>query len=236
MDPNKSLKEKVLDKIRASEIQMHSRTYFILRLVSVTALIVAILAVSIFIFNFIAFSIRLNHHDVLLGFGPSGYLLFLQFFPWGLVLIDVGLVAVLQILIRRFEFGYRIPVLRLIAAILVVALVAGFALDATKVNEHFLHDADDEHLPAPFGPMYAGARRSPPPQGPVHKAVVTAITVNTLIVKDLTMASSVYTIVLPTNDSRATTSMLQVGDTIFFAGHFENGVFHAFGLRSVSSD
>ncbi len=212
---------------------MHSRAYFALRLSLFIALCVAILAVSIFIFNFIAFSIRLNHHDALLGFGASGLLLFLRFFPWWLLVLDAALIAILQLLIRQFEFGYKIPVLRLVSGIVLAALVMGFVMDATRVNDRFLHDADSHLRPSPFDHLYQGARYAPPLDGPMHRAVITSIEGGHLIVRDLTATTSTYTVELP-HPSSAT--FFKVGDTIFFAGHFEEGSFKAFGVQAVAPE
>lgn len=235
METNNSVKDAVLDKIAKSEVQMHSRAYFALKLSLFVALIVAILAVSVFIFNFIAFSIRINHHDALLGFGSNGLLLFLWFFPWWLLLIDAALIAILQALIRQFEFGYKIPVLRLVGGVLLVALIMGFVMDATRVNERFLHDADAHRTPSPFDHFYQGARYIPPSDGPVHRGLITEIAGGHLVVRDLSATTSTYSVFLP-HSLGASTSIFKVGDTIFFAGHFRQDGFEAFGVQVVSPE
>ena len=74
------LQEKILNKIRQGDVVMRPRLYFTLRAVALVFVALAVLVLSIFICNFIFFTIRLNGHESLLA-RPGGLLLFLRFFP-----------------------------------------------------------------------------------------------------------------------------------------------------------
>src|SRR4051812_6361492 len=90
--PAVSMQEKVLGKIHARELSMHPRYYFVLRVAALVLVALGILFISVFIFNFLLFSIRINSQDTFLAFGPRGWGAFLVFFPWDLFAIDAVLV------------------------------------------------------------------------------------------------------------------------------------------------
>ncbi len=192
-----------------------------------------VLVLSVFIFNFILFSIRINSHDSLLGFGPAGLETFIYIFPWALFFIDVALVFALEALVRRFRFAYKIPVLYLLAALLLATLAMAFIIDrGTDVNDRLLHRADRNELPF-VGELLEHARRPMPGSG-VCLCTITAISGNTITVADTRSGTTgMLTVILPADDPRATTTSLEVGDTVFIAGDESQGVIRAFGVRKV---
>src|SRR5437773_112715 len=101
-----NLKEQLLRDIRSGEVAMRPRYFFMLKIAALASVAAGVLAVSIFILNFILFGLRINHHEELLGFGTQGFLAFLRFFPWYLLILDVALITLLEFLLRRFKFGY----------------------------------------------------------------------------------------------------------------------------------
>lgn len=231
-----NLKDDILRKIREREISMRPQFHFTLRVAASVLLGLAILVISIFICNFILFSIRLNAEDSLLHFGPRGLGAFLRLFPWWLLLLDLGLIALLQSLLRQCKLGYRTPVAFVMLWLLCFSLAAGFLVDrGTPFNDELLLRADERGLPPPFNDVYGGARRMPPQGGGMcHHCTITAIEGNTLTVIDSRApATTSITVVLPPNDPRATTTALQVGDTVFIAGDEDDGVIYAFGIRKT---
>ncbi|MEK7063720.1 MAG: hypothetical protein AAB955_03465 [Patescibacteria group bacterium] len=228
-----NMKDKIVAKIRAGTIAMTPRTVFGIQLAGLVATSVAILLVTVFIVNFIFFSIRISSHEELLGFGGSGILAFLYFFPWLLAAIDVALVVLLQYLLRQFKFGYRVPVLYIVAALVVGAGVVGFAFDrATPFNDRLFEHRGE--LPPPFHRIYDGARRPLPPGEGVCRCTILTIDGNTLTVEDTREATTTLTVVLPEGSRRATTTGLSVGDVVLIAGTEEGGVIQAFGVRKLT--
>lgn len=227
------IRDKILAEIHKGEVSMTPRAYFTLKLVATGAIALGVLIVSVFVFNFLYFSIRISGHGALLGFGPRGFEAFVRFFPWELFIIDVALVVLLQWLLRQFRSGYKIPVLYLLVALLVCAALLGFALEETSLNDRFVEHP--EKLPPPFGVFYDHARRPPPPGSGICRCTILAIQGNTLVVSDSRAASTSLRVVLPDNDDHATTTGLHVGDTIFIAGDEDDGEIRAFGVHKEQS-
>lgn len=159
-----TIKDRVLSRIEEGRVHVHSKYYFYAK-VALT-LLVALLAllVSIFIFNFILFSLFAEHRAPLLGYGPSGYWLFLILFPWPLLAIDLVLLALLQQLLRVFEFGYKKPVIYLFFASLVVIGACGFFVYAhTGLNSRIEQEAHHRHFLRPVESFFNDAHLPPPP-------------------------------------------------------------------------
>ncbi len=158
------LKEKILKKIREGEVVMRPKYHFTLRAAALVLVALAVLVVSVFICNVLFFVLRLNGHESLLG-RPGGLLLFLRFFPWELLALDVALILLLEWMLARFKFAYQKPTLYLALALVVVVISAGFALDrGTLFNDRVLMRADRGGLPPPFIQIYEGSRRPLPPE------------------------------------------------------------------------
>lgn len=228
---NLNLKDRLLKDIRSGDVAMRPKFYFTLKVAALVVGVLAAVVITVFIFNFILFTIRINSQDALLGFGPRGWEAFMRFFPWHLLVLDIALVVGLQWLLRQFKFGYKIPVLYLLAGLLVAAIAAGFVLDrGTPINDR-LYEMRGRGLPPPLGNFYDRARRPPPPGSGVCRCAIVSIEGNTLVVEDTRNGTTTLKVVLPMDNPRATTTNLKVGDTVFIAGEEENGVIRAFGVR-----
>lgn len=228
-----SIKEAILHKINAKELSMRPKVYFTLKLAAAAVLTLAVMLISVFILNFILFSIRINGHNALLGFGPRGWGAFLHFFPWGLLVTDIVFILVLERLVRNFRFGYRVPTLYLLAGLVASTALLGFAIDrGTDVNDRLLRHSDAQHGHPPFIDIYGNARRPIPPSSGLCLCTVQSIDDDTIIVKD---TRSTTTLTLTFNDEApyATSTGLHVGDTVFVAGEVRDGAVNAFGLKKV---
>ena len=154
-----SIKEIILRKIDAREVSMHSKKYFVLQAIALAALVVLVLIISASIFNFIFFSLRLNQLGFPFSFGSHGFLIFLQFFPWGLLVLDAVFVILLEWLLRKFRFAYLTPSVYILLGLLLIVAAIGFGVDrGTSINDRMLYQADLHRLPPPWNDFYRGFR------------------------------------------------------------------------------
>ncbi|MDB4992033.1 MAG: hypothetical protein JWL75_278 [Parcubacteria group bacterium] len=226
-----NLKDAVLAKIQSHDISMRPRIFYTLRLVGLFILSVAVLLLSILIANYVSFSIRINGHDALLSYGPQGFLAFLHFFPWPILVLDVFFIAVLQHMVRKFSFGYRKPVLYLFGILFLVIIAAGLVLDReTRVNDSFYEGAGRAH--PSFVGMFYRRFHAPhrPGSGVCANCTIITIKGNVLTAEDRAFGTSTSrTIVVPENDPLLPS--LKIGDIIFVLGREASGTLYAFGLR-----
>jgi len=157
MDTNDNIKESVLKRIHRGDIRMRSRMYFVVRVLGLVLVAALVLVVTLFLLNFILFSIRLNRQDMLLAAGPHGWQAFASFFPWEWLALDVLLVLALQWLLRTFRWGWRTPALYVFGGLALLVLAAGFAVDrGTTLNDDLFRMR--EQLPSPLKEVYIAAR------------------------------------------------------------------------------
>jgi hypothetical protein len=148
---NNSIRQSVLEKIKSGKVRRLPHAYFIARILATIGVGLLLLLVSAFIFSFLLFSLHESGEHALLGFGPSGIVTFFILFPWPLVLIDVGLLFLLEWLLQGFKFGYRIPLLNVFIGIFTISTIAGFLINATPLHTYLLHKADNNQLPVVGG-------------------------------------------------------------------------------------
>jgi hypothetical protein len=161
---SQSIKDSVLEKIQTEHTPMHSQGYFALRIVALIVVAIAVLIFSVALCNFILFSLRINGPFSLLALGLPGLLLFIQIFPWTLLVLDILLIILLEWLLRKFPFGYRSPILYMLAGIVLVILAFGFLIDrGTHVNDDLLRRADQHGLPPPVR-VFIESERQPDPR------------------------------------------------------------------------
>lgn len=227
--------QNILEKIRKNELTLKPKTYFRLRFAAFILVVVAVLVVSVFLSSFILFTIRASGQASLIGFGPAGWQVFLFLFPWGLSTLEIGLIILLQYLLRSFKFGYRVPVLYLLGGVIFVMLVSGFVIDKTPLHGALLRQADRNQLPPPFGNLYENARRLPPPGHGIFLGTITSITGNTLSIALLnpmdTSATTAVTVIVP---SGQTTVQEKVGDRIFIRGKMIDGEIQAQDIKNAN--
>lgn len=225
-----SIIEKVNAQIASGRVHMHSRALFVLKRVVLALLAFLVFTTSMFIVNFMLFSIHMQSAEELLEFGPRGWYAFLLFFPWGLLIVDVLSTVLLVMLFRTFRFGYRVPLLYIFGVLIVGATLFGFTLERhTPMNAFIMHRVDSDDVPEPVR-MFGRMHTPPPPhEGTCHCEVVSIIDAEHFIVRDAFTGAEFTAVV--TDETHATTSNLNVGDKVFLAGEMEDGAFEIFGLK-----
>jgi hypothetical protein len=247
---NDHIKKTVLEKIQAGDITMRPRVYFILKMALVVIIALIVLLTSAFFISFISFSLRVSGRLILLGFGWHGIEVFLLTFPWGILLIDLVFVVILERLLRTFKFGYRSPLVYLLGALVVVVVVAGLAIDQTPFHAEMWHAERSGGAPPFFGGMYDMVRQPPHAQG-VFRGTVISMSIATaggpafFILKsddndsdidDTATTSQLWKIFFPPNVSTMYGLMsVSVGDQVLVAGNVLPDGVHEYGIEKVSS-
>ena len=126
------MEDTILKRIRSHDIRVRPRLYFTLQLVALAVVACITLLLSVALFNFIFFTVRISGNGTLLDFGPRGFWAYLIFFPWPLLALDIACVLMLQFLLRKFRFGYHIPVLYLLLVLFAISVVPDSCLIAVR--------------------------------------------------------------------------------------------------------
>ena len=230
------VRDTVLERIRSGNVRMRSRIFFIAKTILVCVVVILVSLLSILIASFIFFALRVGGHESLLGFGPRGIIPFLALFPWPLLLLDVVLLAFLEMLLREFRFAYRRSLLYLFLGLVAVVGGLGLLIDAqTKFNHDRFMDAQEGRLPPPLRGAYTGARGMPPERLGVYRGFVTQVDQATFSMthndQDQDLDDRRFTVVPPPGFPL---SQISPGDHIYVAGDHAGGVIHAYGIRVLT--
>ena len=102
------------------------------------------------------------------SFGGRGWFSFLRSIPWFLVLLIIVFVGLLEVLVRRYAFVYRKPLLLSAAGIVVLVIFGGFLIAATPFHRQMKFYANHNQLPPPLAFIYGAPFRMPPPPDVYH--------------------------------------------------------------------
>ena len=146
--------EKIIAAAKSGKLKMRPRWHFILRAVlwlagAVIAVLAALYFASLFLFINRETGIWLAP-----VFGWRGVLVFLASAPWLIILSVLVFALALEILVRRYEFTYRLPLLYSALAVLLFVFAGAALLVRTPLHENLSRCPRGDRLlePAHFVP------------------------------------------------------------------------------------
>ncbi len=233
-DKQTDISERVLGKIREGTVSMRPRGYFVLQSVALALVAFIVLVASVSIGSFILFSIRASNTAPLLDFGPPGYIIFLQLFPWPLLILDILCVALLEWMLRKFRFGYKSPFLYLLFCIIVISLAFALTVDQSRASDQFLRGAHDHGVPG-IGNLYQDGRRPPPPGSGACPCTIIAIGTSSVSAVENQPDGTQQDVIVMLPPQIATSSLV-VGGHYFILGHFQDNILYASDVRAFQPD
>lgn len=173
-----SLQTQVMEKIRKGGVHMRPRWQFFLisALYGLGALIALLLGLYL-----ASLSVFLLHDSGVWfapTFGPRGWFALLQSLPVYTILCVVVFVLVLQLLVHRYAFVYKRPLLVSVGIIIFTVLVGGFCISQTSLHHDIAHYARGVGAPPPLGALYG---RPPRPDGFFPGTIVATSTTGFMI-------------------------------------------------------
>lgn len=234
MNPNnqkqKPIKETVFEKIKSGQVKMRPRLYFVSKTVLVVFGALAAGIFILFLISFILFALRASGLWFLPGFGLRGFRIFFISLPWLLILISGILIVVLEILVKRFAFVWRKPILYSLLAIILVVFLGSFLIDRTPFHSGLFLRAREGRLPL-AGPIYRGFGM--PESHGVHAGVVLEIIENGFRLKK--PDNQLLTIVVTPDTQFSSEKEIKQGDTVVVMGERDDNTVRAFGIRKVEN-
>lgn len=129
-----NIEKNVMSAIKSGKVFMRSRAHFLLKSAGAVLGVLFILGALLYVVSFILFMLRVNGVLAFPSFGLPGLLVLFSSLPWLLILLALVLIAILEVLSKKFSFVYRQPVLYSLVAI--VALVGGIGILVDKTPFH----------------------------------------------------------------------------------------------------
>jgi len=225
---------KVLEKLKSGNVRMRPKLYFIFRLLIISLVVFIALGVSAFVMSFAFFSVHESGEQFLLGFGVRGIITFLLLFPWLSILLDISIFFLLEWLLRRFRFAYRVSLLSVFVGILTLSIILGITVNLTPLHGILLNQAENGGLPV-IGKLYESIRDSHSDKG-VFRGTISLIQGSTIMIihndKDHDDDDGTHIVILPSGGHPA----LQVGDRVYVYGISANGAIEARGIQKLAPE
>jgi len=226
----KTATDAILEKIKTGDVKMHSRSRFVLRLLLVVLAVVILTISAVYVLSFLFFVLRLNGFWFLPGFGLKGLIVFIRTFPWFLLLAVIAFVFTLFILVKKFSFIWRRPLIYSVAGLFLLVIFTGFLVDRTPLHQGFFRQAQENRLPL-AGPLYRGYGMMKPHNS--QAGTVTAINENGF--KLISPAGQEFNVQITVQTHFPFDSDIEVGDNVFVMGEKTGETIKAFGVRKVES-
>ena len=221
---------KVLEAINTRRICMRPKWHFVLK-ATLKALGAIILLLSlVYLASFILFALRQTGVLFVPLFGFRGWFAFLLALPWVLLFCMLLFVVILEILVRRYAFAYRKPMLYSGLGIVALVLITGTLVERTHLHQRLFMAAQHQGLPMMMGPMYRafGDQRF----RNINRGVVT-----TVITQGFTMQNrreEILTVVIsPATRLEPSTVFAPQDMVVVFGDRDDQNVIQALGIRKI---
>lgn len=142
----KNISDQIMSKIHDGKLKMRPRVYFVFGSILTFVGLVASIATSVFAVGLIRFLARSN------GIWNHKLSRMLSIFPWWLLVLAVLGLVLGVILIRKYDFSYKVDFKKAIILTILAVILSGLLVDALGFND----------LLARKGLMRGMMRNSPP--------------------------------------------------------------------------
>jgi hypothetical protein len=226
---NNSIKDRVLQAIATGRVAMRPRWHFVLRAgLLVVGTILAALSV-LYLVSFIFFVLRENRLWFVPAFGLRGWGVFFSSLPWLLLLLAALFILLLEILVRKYSFAFRKPLLYSTLGIVVLVLVGGFGLEETRIHHGLLEQARQNNLPIAGGFYRAYGL---PPQDHLADGIIQDLIERGYRIRD--RRDQTMDVIVTDDTAFPTGRDLMIGDTIIVIGDRHANTITAAGIRRIA--
>lgn len=227
-DQFNNIRDQVLDRIERGDVTQKPRWYFLLHGALFFLGVLLVTLTLLFVSSFIVFSLYRNGLWFMPGFGWRGLGVFLWSLPWLLVLLATIFVIVLEVLVHRYAFAYRRPLLISAFGVVAIGIVGGFLLAQTSLHRTLLVRAKHHTLPlaGPFYREYGESKFSN-----VHVGEVQEVVGNRFMLR--TPTEEVFTVILTPETRLPFGINFAMGDNIVVFGDQVNRHIEAVGIRRI---
>lgn len=230
-EQKKSARDLVLEAIKIGEVKMRPKWHFILKAILgvIGAFIIAL--ALLYLASFIIFISRQTGVWFAPISGFRGWYVFLMSLPWMLVSLLIMFVIVLELLVRRYSFAYRMPLLYSAAGVVLLVVAGGYVVANTSFHGRMFRYAEKNELPM-AGRFYReyGHQRFKN----IHKGLIEEVAEKKLIIKDR-RGEMLAVLIVP--DTRLDFGAdFSKGDLVVVFGNRDDHTVRALGIRKISKD
>lgn len=223
-----NLQKKILDKIKAGEIDMKPRWHFLL-MSSLYVVGTSLLAlIVVYLLSFVVYILHQNGVWFAPSFGFRGLSIFIISSPWLLIGLTLLFLLLLYTLVRHYSFSYKQPLLYSMLAVVLLVLLGSFTMHQANIHERFEVFSERHNVPG-FAPLYRAAQNEKPNNvtlGTVEKNIE-----NGLILK--TMTNETLSVAIDGNTKQKPGEVFNPGDKVIVFGNRVGDTINALGIRPI---
>lgn len=227
-----SLKDTIMKGIHEGKVQMRPRWHFVLfsALVLVGSLLMCF--TLIYAISLLVYLLQVNGEWFAPSLGLRGWASLLHSLPWLLLPLLVAFVVILEILVRRYTFVYKKPLLISVLGVMGVVIAGGFLVSLTPLHDRMARFDRIGMLPPPFDGLY---REPPEIRSPdLYRGRILQVEAGRILVIN---RAGTTTILVDPRTRLPYGSGFSEGDMIIVIGDYvATGTIHAFGIRTVTSE
>ena len=145
----------ILKKIKSGEVEMKPHWHFVLKSLLLLLGVIVTSLLVVYILSFILFFLRQSGIGFVPLYGFRGVIIFVMNSPWLLIASVGALVVVLQLLVKKYSFSFRQPLLYSLIGIVFLVLLSSYVLERTQFHHRLQGFATERGLPV-FDSLYRG--------------------------------------------------------------------------------
>ncbi len=228
MNEHEPLEIRIMNAIKKGEVRMRPRWHFALLTTLTVSGVVIVGLTLLYATSLAVFLLRDSGALFATDFGQRGWFELLRMLPWFLFLFILVFVVALEVLVRRFAFVYKKPLLTSSLAILTFIVVAGVFISLTPLHRGFMFSARHGQLPAPFEMLFA-----PPPPPDLYRGTIVDVGPSTFTLSDEGRVGTTTFVITP-RTRLPYGSNFKVGERVVVIGDTNaSGTVRAFGVREI---
>ena len=228
----KSLESEILAKIRSGRLKMKPKWRFLLRAGLFAVAGIAALLASLYLLSFVIFMLRRTGIWFVPIFGFPGWFTFLASFPWLVIIFALLMVFVLEMLITRYSFAYRRPLVYSLLSLILVVVVGGFVIARwTPFHRRVAGFALERHVP--FARNFYRDFGAPPLRD-VHRGEITTTTPNGFIIQD--PREGMLNVIITPRTRLPLGMDFGIGKMAVVFGPEQSSTIQAFGVRIIDDE
>ncbi len=225
-----SLKDSVLARIEDGGVNMRPKWHFVVTTVATGLGVAGAFFIVLFLTTFIIFALREAGTAVLPEFGAFGVRGFFLSLPWIPIVIALLFAVLLEVLLLRYAFAYRKPMLYSVLAVATAVALGSVLAGVAKVHERLYSFSETQQVPI-VRPIYRSYVE--PEFTYLHRGVISELQEHRFILHSVN-GQTVIVDVDP--DTRIVpTTAVRIGDFVVVLGQDQNGEVHAIGVHELPS-
>ncbi len=229
-EKKKTVEEEVLKAIKERRIAMHSKKYFVLQAALLATGVGVLFLAVLYLASFVIFEVFEAGVWFAPVYGLGGWILFFRSLPWLLILFVLVFMFILEVMVRKYSFAYRRPLLYSILSIVAFAIAGGFLISRADFHNQFRNFAQEHHIRG-VGRFYRdfGAPR----MQEVRKGVIEEVLPGGFLIT--TRRGETSTVFITSSTRMPSGRVFMAKDAVIIFGPESSGTVQAVGVRRLPS-